>query len=79
MEALQVTAVHSPQDESNAALTHPHGHASPAVYAYATKQGRVRLLEVVSRRTAADAADVLRPTLALPLAGVIGQTVRATR
>lgn len=50
-DELEVFAVDSPtMEESNAALAHPHGQQSPAAYAYATKQGPVRLLEVVGRR-----------------------------
>ncbi|KAJ1633185.1 hypothetical protein T492DRAFT_904424 [Pavlovales sp. CCMP2436] len=55
MEESERLKVRSPIDESNAALAFPIG-VGPATFAYATKQGRVRLLEVVGRRAAHDGA-----------------------
>lgn len=58
---LEVLSVCSHTDEANSSLAHPLAAAGGAVaFAYATKQGRVRLLEVLSRLSRDDVAKAGR-------------------
>jgi hypothetical protein len=69
--AAEVLVVRSPVDESNAALAHPLGSAGgPVAYAYATKQGRVRLLELGGRAALGAAA---RRAAELTASGRLGE------